>query len=365
MKRLLFWVHLVLGLTAGLVIALQALSGIFLAFEPQLREWLDPVPRAVPVPGVPRLNPSRLLEAARQDPNQDREWTGFRLKSDPTEPAQVLDDHKTPLVLHPQTGEKLGERRPLQFFLWVLELHQELAAGELGASLVGLACAALLVMCLSGLILWWPRNLRALRAASRLHPRMPGKAFYWNLHNVLGIYTLVILTTLSSTGLIMVYPWAREALYRVADGVPLQHTPKVEPVPGAPRIPMDEAWERAQKLSPPWSKVYFFLPDEESDTYRFDIVEMDAPHDQALSKLDLDARDGSVLRWTSWSQASRGATLWAMVKPLHRGLLLGVGGQIVAVAGALAALGLVYSGFRLAWLRFRAWRKRTRRRHRL
>src|SRR5687767_1735721 len=71
LRTFLFWSHLVVALAAGLIIAIMALTGAAVAFEPQLLAWVERPSATVapPHPAVP-LPLDRLLAgvaAARPD----------------------------------------------------------------------------------------------------------------------------------------------------------------------------------------------------------------------------------------------------------------------------------------------------------
>ena len=42
MKKLWFWVHWLLGITAGVVLALMGVTGALLSFEEDLLRWMNP-----------------------------------------------------------------------------------------------------------------------------------------------------------------------------------------------------------------------------------------------------------------------------------------------------------------------------------
>ena len=60
-RRLLFWIHLCAGTSAGIVILTMSLTGALLAFQPQIVQWADHAYRVAPVPNQPRLNVETLL----------------------------------------------------------------------------------------------------------------------------------------------------------------------------------------------------------------------------------------------------------------------------------------------------------------
>lgn len=68
MRAFLFWTHLLVGVTAGALILFMSATGVLLAFEPQITEWLERDRRVVtPPPGAPRISVETLLARARRD----------------------------------------------------------------------------------------------------------------------------------------------------------------------------------------------------------------------------------------------------------------------------------------------------------
>jgi uncharacterized iron-regulated membrane protein len=41
LRTLVFWLHLLVGVIAGAVILFMSVTGVILAFEPQITEWLE------------------------------------------------------------------------------------------------------------------------------------------------------------------------------------------------------------------------------------------------------------------------------------------------------------------------------------
>jgi uncharacterized iron-regulated membrane protein len=59
------------------------------------------------------------------------------------------------LLIHEYTGEVLGERTDPAFLDYVHQFHIRLLAGHTGQSIMGIAGIAMLILVISGFILWW------------------------------------------------------------------------------------------------------------------------------------------------------------------------------------------------------------------
>ncbi len=84
------------------------------------------------------------------------------------------------------------------------QIHGELLLGKRGSYLVEIAASWTLVMVLTGIVLWWPKNLNQL--AGVLYPRLTrsGRVFWRDLHSVGGVWVSFLVVFLIVTGL----PWA-------------------------------------------------------------------------------------------------------------------------------------------------------------
>ena len=177
MKKLWFQVHWLLGITAGVVLALMGVTGALLSFEEDLLRWMNPgVMTAMPRAESP-LPPHELL-ARVQAALPEKRLTGLNLSADPQDavrvgfassgtsqggqgrPAGQRGGRRTEWrYVDPYTGEVLGEPRGQAFFRFTTELHRWLALGDTGKAITGASTIALVVLCLSGLYLRWPRKM--------------------------------------------------------------------------------------------------------------------------------------------------------------------------------------------------------------
>jgi uncharacterized iron-regulated membrane protein len=73
-RSVVFWLHLAVGVTAGLVIGFMSVTGVLRAFEPQISDWMERDRRTVqPPPGAARLRLETLVVArGRRDPPSGR-----------------------------------------------------------------------------------------------------------------------------------------------------------------------------------------------------------------------------------------------------------------------------------------------------
>lgn len=111
------------------------------------------------------------------------------------------------LAFEPQF-EPLGDQAPRPpFFRMLRHLHSRLLADEPGEWLVLGSTIAFVVIALFSIVLWWPKNMKGLKAHTTL-AKIFGtgvslKRRNYDLHVVVGIFALPFLMILAMTGLML------------------------------------------------------------------------------------------------------------------------------------------------------------------
>lgn len=201
LRAALSWMHLWIGLTAGLVFALVALSGTVLAFQ---RELL--------LASHPQWARAQLPTLAQQGEAFSRivmEWEsqGLRSADLPTAALPVWQAYFAGgerRYFDAASGELLLTRTAgNDWVLWLRDLHTHLLTGETGEEILGVVGLIAVFMLLSGLYLWWPR-LRALARSLRWHAAPPTRRWF-SWHRSTGALLLPLALLVTTTGVAMVY----------------------------------------------------------------------------------------------------------------------------------------------------------------
>ncbi len=375
LRTLVFWLHLLVGVTAGAVILFMSATGVLLAFEPQITEWLERDRRVVTPPPDARRLPIETLLTRAGEVRPDARPTAVTIRSDPATTAIVSFGREDgALFVDPYRGTVLGGLSPAHDALHtVVEWHRWLGSREIGRPITGAANLAFTGLIVLGVSLWWPRRwtFEAVKAVTLFNWRLGGRARDFNWHNVVGLWCAPVLLVLTLTGLVMSYQWANNLLYALV-GSPLPPAPAgpAEPRPraggaapgGAGRAPagLDVLWARAERQAPGWVLISARMPVRPDGPVTFFIQERAASwHPSPRSQLVLDPFTAGVVRWEPFAGQTLGRRLRAWVRPLHTGEAGGVVGQAVALAASTGGGVLAWTGIALAWRRFRSWRRRA------
>ena len=106
------------------------------------------------------------------------------------------------LILTDEAGRNMGDSA---FIAWVLDLHDNLLAGETGRTINGIGAILLLALGFTGAVIWWP-GIRAWRRSLFVDLQSSWKRLNWNLHSALGIWFLVFVLLWGVTGSYLAFP---------------------------------------------------------------------------------------------------------------------------------------------------------------
>lgn len=370
-RSALFWIHLVAGVSAGLVILIMSVTGVALTYQRQMQWWADTRHFVVdPPPGVSRRSALDLVAAARSaDPAMP--VTTVTLRADPRAPAAVGLGPKT-IYVNPYTAEVFGEgtgARWRAFFGEMVAWHRYLAmSGEsrsTGRAITGAANLLFLFLVLSGLYLWWPKSRTWAQFRNILWFRggLRPKARDFNWHNVLGFWSALPLALVVYSGVVISYPWASNMVYRLAGEEP--------PAPAAARgggatprpqmaatagVDLDRLFRSAASFEPAWTILSVRVPMAPVGTTTMTVDRGDGGQPHLRGTLTLDVATGAVGRWDGFSTQSTGRRARSFLRFAHTGEFFGLAGQTVAGLVSAAGAVLVYTGLALSFRRFRQWR---------
>ena len=379
LRRAIFWVHLAVGVTAGIVILMLAATGVLLTYEAQLDRWAlrgyrapPPAPDAAPL-GLDEL----IARTAGRRPA--RLVTSVALQRDPREPAVVrLDDGSTAHVDR-FTGALLGDgnTRTRRFLRSVLDWHRWFALeGEyriIGRTITATANLGFLFLLVSGVYLWWPssRSRAAWRHALWFRRGISGRARDFNWHNVIGFWSAVPLAVIVASGVTISYQWAADLIHRLAgDSPPFQQSPRpwesdagggpsVTPNPATPRVELQALAAKAVADTPGWRTITISVPESTNDPV---VVAVDRGTGRQPSRREdllFDRATGELVARAGYPTFSPGFKIRRWLRFAHTGEVYGVVGQSMAGLVSLGVAVMVWTGLAMSWRRFIGPARRT------
>ena len=169
MRRRIFQIHLWMGVIVAAYAALIGVTGSLLVFRQELQKAA--FPRFFAFQDGPRSpEPSMLIDAFQGA------YPGYRVvgldyptRRRGTVLAYLIHGGDLRTVFSDTNGKIIGELPKTSWIGRLQNLHADLFAGPGGRVVNGVCAAAILVMLLTGILLWNPRRLRLGRRARDLH----------------------------------------------------------------------------------------------------------------------------------------------------------------------------------------------------
>ena len=370
LRKIIFWIHLPVGVIAGIVILIMCVTGVLLSFEKQIISWADTRNyRSAPSAEARHLPVETLVAKARETRGGDP--TAVTLKSEVEAPAEVAFGREATLFLNPYSGQVLGEGATgvRSFFRVMTDWHRWLGAKgdnrNVARAITGACNLGFLFLVASGFYLWWPRNwnLKAVKNQLWFRRGLPAKARDFNWHNVIGFWTAVPLFIVVLSATVISYTWASNLVYRVVGETP----PAPRPANQQPARPsnnepsaqavtnIESAWSIAKGQVGDWRSITLQLPTTAAAPLTFNIDSGTGGQPQKRAQLVLDRSTGAVTRWEPFSSYTRGRQLRSILRFAHTGEVAGIPGQFIAGIVSLGGAVLVFTGLALAIRRFYAW----------
>jgi uncharacterized iron-regulated membrane protein len=210
-RRILFQVHLWVGVGLGLYILMISVTGSLLVYRREMSAAVGPV---YVTPRQHRLTQDELSLIVQQA------YPGFSLESvfAPRVRGQIAGDQAVEVqlrrgddtiarLLDPYTGADLGDttRPALGLILWLADLHDNLLAGRTGRLFNGIGAIFATLLACTGAILWWP-GISNWRRSLKMDWRQKRYGFHWSLHNMIGFWMLSFILLWGISGIYFSFP---------------------------------------------------------------------------------------------------------------------------------------------------------------
>lgn len=375
LRRAIFQIHLWVGVVVALYAVVIGVSGSILVFAPELERTLEPHLQLVP-PGDGSASLQRVWNTVRTTyPEENILYlvpaeAPNRSASFVLAPKQgKLDRSRLKSVyFNPHTGEILGAQTVIQGPVgWVRNVHYFLMARESGVIVNGVLGICLLLLGLSGVVIWWPGILRWKRSLLILH-WSNWKRFNWDLHSIVGFWSCAALLAVSFTGVYLIFPSAVTKLtVTVVGGVRATKSAAigsaapsapVSPTPNAAQLPLDQILSIGQHAMPEKAPLaYLSFPMTPGGAFTAAQYSSDSIPYSRLRSVEIDPSTGKTTHSFDSAQSPLGMRVTQYFTAIHFGWFGGSGGlglaiKILWVLLGLAPAALGITGLIMYWNRY-------------
>ncbi|MBE1556367.1 PepSY-associated TM helix domain-containing protein [Sporosarcina limicola] len=365
--------HFYAGLIFAPFLIILAVSGSVYLFKPQIESTLYKDLYYIQEEGSSTSNPSAQV-ANVKGIYPEGIVTSLTFHDDPTRTTEIslMENGQTSSVfVNPYSGEVMGSLKKEEKFTEIFKkLHSELIVGGTVANrLVELAACWAVILLITGLYIWWPRNRSSIWGTILPRFNKKGRTFWRDMHAVPAFWLSLFILILIATGL----PWSGvmgEQIKRLATSTNTGYPPfahsfgeKPESIIKTKDVAENVPWA-TENLTVPASSSNDYLPLSLEDvTFIAKNEEIGKPYTLSMPKgeqgvytiatshtkpgdnatLHVDQYTGSVLsdvRFADYGIMGKGITMGIA---LHEGRLFGLANQIIGLLVCLGLIGLVIS----------------------
>jgi uncharacterized iron-regulated membrane protein len=354
-RKAVFQVHLWTGVLFALYMAMIGLTGSILVFRNEITARSYRTTMAQPSGPVAAPNLASVFAAVSKT-NPQATIVAFRTPSrrDPVEIVYLREGkHNSVLLLDPHSLRPLGSTRPEPHWLqWTRSLHADLLTGKSGRLWNGAGAIALVLISLSGILIWWRGAASALRGLW-FNPSLSWKRIFFDLHSMVGFWSLLFILMWAVTGIQFAWPKQYRAAISSVSRLEDFHPPRVVPQPAVKtRAPLSGIIAQAQRQYPDAVLTGADMPSGNAPTlvYMTEGTAGDLLHSNYLYFDPLTGRQLAL--WQRGHPKHLGDWISWVTVPLHFGNYWSLSIEILWFVAGLALPVLSITGLVMYWNRY-------------
>jgi len=374
----------------GVFLFIVGITGAILSFEKEITKFINQDSFYVTAPlNQEKLTPKELLEKY-QITNPKAKINSISVSTDASE-SSVINiagsgegreaKRGINIYINPYTAEVLPEVKGKAFFSLILDLHRRLMLGEVGKQIVAISTIALIILTISGIIIYWGRIKHSFFKSFTFKFKHKGRAFLSTMHSAVGMWVIPFYLLVALTGLFWSYQWYNTMLYKIVgvekpqrqQAPQMQQGQKNEEASKSPKVEGQKTQKDGQargegqrggdnsaKFDDLQKAVNMFnifvqkdyytftvkLP-QKGTLYSFSYLDDKSKHFRESNSLEVDINSWQLVKHERFENKPLNEQLMRSILPLHTGEYFGLIGQIgMFLASSLMAL-FVITGFML------------------
>lgn len=370
-KKKLLWLHKWLGLISGLVVLIVSLTGCLIVFQDELQLLIHPekffiekqnlqpsktiaLSQLVNIAGA-KLNPGEKISRVEVFSEKNRTWIFRAVKTN--KDGFFYSDYfiyYKRVFLNPYTGNvQVVENTKENFFQIVLQLHMNLLLGEkYGHILVGYSTIFFAVLCITGIVLWWPKKWKpkTIKNSFSINFKAKSKRLNYDLHNVLGFYSLFFALLFALTGLVFAFPVFKKIISNQLNSLDNKELKELSLpfVPQSATTVLDNSLNYVLATHPNADQLSIRLEKDISEPQGVQ-VRMEKNRTGVFYWYYFDQKNGQITELKSSKNLQLGSRVASLNYDLHVGSIGGIYTKILAFFASLVCASLPITGF-VIWL---------------
>lgn len=348
MKNWVRKIHLIAGLIIGLIVFIVATTGCLYAFEEEFRNIL--YKNELDIKAENNHKPvAELIKTVKTNYPKEK-IKNIKIKQDATSSIEFIFKNKKSVFVNPYSGNIIGAiNKENDFFGIVLQLHRSLFLGDVGKIITGTSALVFILMLITGIIIWWPRNKEVLKQSLSIKPNASFKRKTLDWHRALGFYASWIIIFTALTGIIWSFKWAENTMYWMTNSKKEERKEfHSEPLSDSTTISIDSVLKKVENYQLTSKECFIAMPEDSAGVYRITFRYDNGGFYKRADQFFLDQYSGKIIKAKLFKDAQLGDKLKSINYDIHTGKAFGFTGQLIVFFASLIAASLPITGF-LIW----------------
>jgi len=365
----IFQIHLWAGVILALYMVVVGVSGSILVFREELTAFEFSHLMKAPDGIAPVADLSAIVANVRKQYPQER-IASIRLPALYCENFRVnlANENGVTVYVDPVHARVLGQTQRAGWWItWMQQLHFYLLGGKTGLLVNGAGGLLLCLLCITGLVIWWP-GLARWASALLINFRAGWKRINWDLHSATGFWTLSIVFAWGLTGAFFAWPlyfgYVVNQFSPVTNAFPKSQ--KVQPPLEAPanyadKLDLQSFVEKAKLIYPATDFAGIDFPANPKAPLTVLMARGERWNTRATNYVYFDPFQGHALgSWERGVNHTVGDAIIFLMGPVHFGVYWGMTIKIIWAVLGFALSILSVTGVLMYWNRSlsKLWRMR-------
>ena len=370
LKKIASKLHLILGLTSGIIVFIVSITGALYVFEQEWRDLTQAKYLYVDRQVAEETPLSRVTSIVTENYPKAK-ITNIRLQKidneDKAAAIIVQTKDKKAISLNPYSGEIIGVRNMKTDMMSVaVDIHTHLLLGDVGEQIIKWNVLIFFFMVITGLVLWLPPNWKMLKWVLTLKKAKTPVQLNYDLHRILGFYASFILLIIATTGIWWVFESVQHTIYSATNSpktlLEKVKQPKAPPqyfTEKQPIFTVQNAFD-AVNNNPEYTGWHqaFVQPPKDSATPMSVLLRYPYSWVRKQNRISFDQFTGQVLRADLYKNYSTGDKIRVSNYDWHTGRIGGIFTKILFFFAALFSASLPITGFLIWFNKWKMGRKR-------
>lgn len=343
-KKALYKIHLYIGLCAGIFLSIVGITGSIISYQNEILEFINKKSLyVVPQSQVKSLD-SLIQIVAKKYPK--RKVILVKLYKDKTRSFEAWTIGKKPkfMVVHidQYSGKILPKYEYSELFFVVMNLHRNLTFGKIGKLLIGISTIVLVILSISGFILYFKFLRHNFLRAMSVSLKARGKMLYYKIHSAFGVWFLIPILLMSLTGLWWSFEWYNNALHVVFNVEKSAHHKRdMNIAPSS--FSLDNAYDIfSSKVD--FQSVRIRLPlNPKKQKFFYQCEDKSHPHD--INTIIIDLNNNKILSHQLYKKLPLNRQIIKSMFAIHSGEYFGNIGRAIMFVSSFFVFVLFVSGF--------------------